>query len=139
MAGVGGRRRNSRKFRFQLSSLANGRYGIPDHEFESLMPARNVNLTERLAAFVDQQVHSGRHQNASEVVREALRRYERDLISERDHAEAVQAIRKAFEASASATLTSREDLEIVLAQLVRRLPDHSTTMRGTHRQPAIVE
>jgi antitoxin ParD1/3/4 len=37
------------------------------------MPARNVNLTAHLADFVDASVRSGRFQNASEVVREALR------------------------------------------------------------------
>jgi antitoxin ParD1/3/4 len=43
------------------------------------MSARNVSLTERLASFVDQQVAAGRHQNASEVVREALRRYQEEI------------------------------------------------------------
>ena len=103
------------------------------------MPARNVNSTERLTAFVEQQVHSGRHQNASKIVQESFIRYELDVISERDHAEAVQAIRKALGDSASATLTGREDLGIVLAQLVHRPPGSSTGMRGTHRQPAIAE
>jgi putative addiction module CopG family antidote len=37
------------------------------------MPARNVNLTDHLAEFIDASVDSGRFQNASEVVREALR------------------------------------------------------------------
>lgn len=37
------------------------------------MPARNVNLTPRLAEFLDRSVASGRFQNASEVVREGLR------------------------------------------------------------------
>jgi antitoxin ParD1/3/4 len=40
------------------------------------MSGRNFSLTPRLSDFVDRQVGSGRHQNASEVVREALRRYE---------------------------------------------------------------
>lgn len=46
------------------------------------MTARNVSLTDRLDAFVEQQVTTGRHQSASEVVREALRRYEADLTVE---------------------------------------------------------
>ncbi len=37
------------------------------------MPARNVNLTTRLEAFIDESVSSGRYQNASEVVRDSLR------------------------------------------------------------------
>jgi antitoxin ParD1/3/4 len=44
--------------------------------------ARNVSLTDRLDTFVEQQVATGRHQSASEVVREALRRYEADLAAE---------------------------------------------------------
>lgn len=43
------------------------------------MTGRNFSLTERLSAFIDRQVDSGRHQNASEVVREALRFYESEL------------------------------------------------------------
>ena len=46
------------------------------------MTARNVSLTDRLDTFVEQQVSTGRHQSASEVVREALRRYEADLTAE---------------------------------------------------------
>lgn len=41
------------------------------------MTARNVNLTDHLAQFIDLNVESGRFQNASEVVREALRLLER--------------------------------------------------------------
>lgn len=37
------------------------------------MPTRNVNLTDELDRFVLQKVKSGRYENASEVVRAALR------------------------------------------------------------------
>jgi antitoxin ParD1/3/4 len=37
------------------------------------MPARNVSLTDHLTRFVDDNVETGRFQNASEVVREGLR------------------------------------------------------------------
>jgi len=37
------------------------------------MPTRNVNLTDELDRFVRDQVKSGRYENASEVVRSALR------------------------------------------------------------------
>jgi|HubBroStandDraft_4_1064222.scaffolds.fasta_scaffold2393466_1 antitoxin ParD1/3/4 len=47
------------------------------------MAGRNFSLTPRLSLFVDRQVGSGRHQNASEVVREALRRYEAVLVEEK--------------------------------------------------------
>ena len=37
------------------------------------MPTRNVVLTEQQAAMIEQLVHSGRYQNASEVLRDGLR------------------------------------------------------------------
>ena len=42
------------------------------------MPTRNVNLTAELDRFVLSSVESGRYENASEVVRAALRGLERD-------------------------------------------------------------
>ena len=42
------------------------------------MPTRNVNLTDELDRFVLSNVESGRYENASEVVRAALRSLERD-------------------------------------------------------------
>ena len=42
------------------------------------MPTRNVNLTDELDRFVLQKVESGRYENASEVVRAALRPLERE-------------------------------------------------------------
>jgi antitoxin ParD1/3/4 len=41
------------------------------------MPTRNVNLTDELDYFVLAKVESGRYENASEVVRAALRTLER--------------------------------------------------------------
>lgn len=42
------------------------------------MPTRNVNLTDELDRFVLAKVESGRYDNASEVVRAALRTLERE-------------------------------------------------------------
>jgi antitoxin ParD1/3/4 len=42
------------------------------------MPTRNVNLTDELDHFVLSKVESGRYENASEVVRAALRTLERE-------------------------------------------------------------
>lgn len=42
------------------------------------MPTRNVNLTEKLENFVLTKVESGRYENASEVVRAALRSLDRE-------------------------------------------------------------
>ncbi len=56
------------------------------------MSGRNFSLTDHLSSFVDQQVVSGRHQNASEVVREALRRYEDDVLAERASLAAIEKV-----------------------------------------------
>lgn len=42
------------------------------------MPTRNVNLTNQLDRFVAKKVKSGRYENASEVMRAALRTLERE-------------------------------------------------------------
>jgi len=42
------------------------------------VPTRNVNLTDELDRFVLEKVASGRYENASEVVRAALRTLERE-------------------------------------------------------------
>jgi antitoxin ParD1/3/4 len=42
------------------------------------MPTRNVNLTEELDRFVLAKVQSGRYENASEVIRAAIRNLERE-------------------------------------------------------------
>lgn len=42
------------------------------------MPTRNVNLTEKLDRYVLAKVKSGRYENASELVRAALRTLERE-------------------------------------------------------------
>jgi len=46
---------------------------------ETIMPTRNINLTEHWDHFVERHVASGRYSNASEIVREALR-----LLEEQD-------------------------------------------------------
>ena len=42
------------------------------------MPTRNVNLTDELDNFVLAKIDSGRYENASEVIRAALRTLERE-------------------------------------------------------------
>jgi antitoxin ParD1/3/4 len=56
------------------------------------MSGRNFSLTERLSEFIDRQIEDGRHQDASEVVREALRRYQDDLEAERASLAAIASI-----------------------------------------------
>jgi antitoxin ParD1/3/4 len=76
------------------------------------MAGRNFSLTPQLSRFVDQQVVSGYHQNASEVVREALRRYETALREDEARVAAIQAaIREGREdiARGDYTLVETED------------------------------
>jgi antitoxin ParD1/3/4 len=45
------------------------------------MPTRNVNLTPELDNFITAKIEDGRYENASEVVRAALRTLEREEIT----------------------------------------------------------
>jgi antitoxin ParD1/3/4 len=58
------------------------------------MPTRNVNLTNELDRFVLAKVDSGRYENASEVVRAALRTLEPD---EQEYEAKLTAIRTAID------------------------------------------
>jgi antitoxin ParD1/3/4 len=58
------------------------------------MPTRNVNLTDELDHFVLKKVKSGRYENASEVVRAALRTLERE---EKQYEVKLAALRKAID------------------------------------------
>ena len=56
------------------------------------MPTRNVNLTDMLDHFIIEKVKSGRYENASEVMRAALRALERE---EREYEAKLAALRSA--------------------------------------------
>jgi len=58
------------------------------------MPTRNVNLTGELDRFVLAKVESGRYENASEVIRAALRSLERD---EQEYEARLAALRAAID------------------------------------------
>jgi antitoxin ParD1/3/4 len=58
------------------------------------MPTRNVNLTQELDSFLLSRVQSGRYENASEVVRAALRTLERE---ERVYEAKLQVLRAAID------------------------------------------
>ena len=58
------------------------------------MPTRNVNLTDELDRFVLAKVESGRYENASEVIRAALRVLERE---EQEYAARLAALRAAID------------------------------------------
>jgi antitoxin ParD1/3/4 len=93
---------------------------------------RNFSLTPRLSLFVDRQVGSGRHQNASEVVREALRRYEVALVEEKTRITAIRAaIREGREDIARGDYTSVETANDE-AQLHAELTGRRPARRHTH-------
>ena len=82
------------------------------------MPTRNVNLTPELESFVLSRVESGRFENASEVVRAALRTMERD---EQLYSAKLDALRSAIdEGDASGVVVgdvfaqAREELNLTL-------------------------
>ena len=62
------------------------------------MPTRNVNLTDELDHFVLAKVESGRYENASEVIRAALRTLERE---EQRYEAKLAALRAAIDAGDS--------------------------------------
>ena len=62
------------------------------------MPTRNVNLTDELDHFVLSKVDSGRYENASEVIRAALRTLERE---EQRYEAKLAALRSAVDAGDS--------------------------------------
>ncbi len=66
------------------------------------MPTRNVNLTHELDRFVQKKVQSGRYENASEVVRAALRTLEREERLDKAKLAALRAAIDAGDASALA-------------------------------------
>jgi antitoxin ParD1/3/4 len=59
---------------------------------ETVVPTRNINLTEHLDTFVERQVASGRYSNASEIVRESLRLLEEQ---EQERKAKLKALRRA--------------------------------------------
>jgi len=87
------------------------------------MPTRNVNLTAEQDAFVEEAVRSGRYQNASEAVRDALRglqlRHQQDELK-------LEALRAHVEAGLAAldrgafTEVEDADLDVWLDDLTAR-------------------
>jgi len=80
----------------RLAIFANrGKIDVDVHHQERAgMPTRNVNLTDELDRFVLEKVRKGRYENASEVVRAALRTLERD---EREYEAKLAALRTAID------------------------------------------
>ena len=90
------------------------------------MAGRNFSLTPDLSRFVDQQVGSGRHQTASEVVREALRRYEAWLSQDEGHVAATRTALQAGRADIArgdfTLVETADDAARLYAELTGRSP-----------------
>jgi antitoxin ParD1/3/4 len=99
------------------------------------MAGRNFSLTERLSAFVDDQVASGRHQNASEVVREALRRYEDDIEAERASIAMIEeAVARGSAAIARGDFTHVRGAEDA-RELMRQFNERAAKRAAARKQP----
>ena len=98
------------------------------------MSGRNFSLTPHLSAFVDRQVASGQHQNASEVVREALRRYEADIAFSEAQLAEITAIaergRTDIERGRYVTISTPEDA----AALRRRVKKRTLEILGVNEE-----
>lgn len=89
------------------------------------MTDRNlVEVTEQHSRFIDAQVERGLHQSASEVVSEALRRYEADLAEEEDRTAVLRSIaadgRACVERGEFTTVDSEEGSRALLVRLNAR-------------------
>ena len=75
---------------------------------------KNFSLTEHQQRFVSEQVANGRHASGSEVIREALRRYEDDILCEQARLAALNKLAEEGEAAYArgdySRLSSREEL-----------------------------
>lgn len=78
------------------------------------MPTRNVNLTVELDRFVLKKVKTGRYENASEVVRAALRTLERE---ERQYEAKLAALRAAIDDGDASGLIEGDAFERVRKSL----------------------
>ena len=98
------------------------------------MSGRNFSLTKHLNDFIDRQVDQGRHQNASEVVREALRRYQDDLAAEQASLAAIEAVAKrgmaAIERGEYRTVATDDDRRALLEDLNRRASERAALRKG---------
>jgi antitoxin ParD1/3/4 len=78
------------------------------------MPTRNVNLTDELDRFVTKKVSSGRYENASEVVRAALRSLERE---EKQYEVKLSALRRAIDEGDASGIAEGDVFERVREKL----------------------
>lgn len=80
------------------------------------MPTRNVNLTNVLDQFIVEKVKSGRYENASEVMRAALRALERE---EQEYEAKLSALRSAIDAGDSSGIARGDAFRRVRTKIGR--------------------
>jgi len=78
------------------------------------MPTRNVSLTIELDRFVSTRVKSGRYENASEVVRAALRTLERE---EQEQRAKLKSLRTAIDEGDASGIAGGDPFKQVLERL----------------------
>jgi antitoxin ParD1/3/4 len=87
----------------------------------SIMPTRNVNLTEHFDRFIEAGIASGRFSNASELVREGLRLLEQREREDQAKLEWLRAAAKegfdAIDRGDYVTLRSDQDIEEFMQQV----------------------
>lgn len=100
------------------------------------MSGRNFSLTGHLSDFIDREVASGRHQNASEVVREALRRYEDDLAVERANLAVIEKVAEegiaAIERGDFTLIDGADDSRALLDRLNERAASRARSSGSRH-------
>jgi antitoxin ParD1/3/4 len=105
-------------FHYQLANIANP---ASVEEGISIMPTRNVNLTEHFDSFIEACVSSGRFSNASELVREGLRLLEQREQEDQAKLEWLRAAAKEgfddIERGDYVTLRSEKDIEEFMHQV----------------------
>jgi putative addiction module CopG family antidote len=88
------------------------------------MADRSFDVTEQHSRFIDAQVERGMHRSASEVVGEALQRYEADLVGDGDRAAVLRSIaaegRACVERGEFTTVDDQEGSRALLARLNAR-------------------
>ena len=98
------------------------------------MSARTVTLPEQLTDFVDNEVRSGRHQDASDVVREALRRYQDSILAERARVEEIRQTirdgREAIKAGRYNTIATPQESDALLTRLTDNPAARGTGQSG---------
>lgn len=89
---------------------------------------RNFSLTDHQQHFVSAQVANGRHASASEVIREALRRYEDDILCEQARLAALNKLAEDGETAHArgefTRLSDREEMRAFIRKSDARATSH---------------